>query len=58
VPELAIEIVSQNDKFETLMKKAQRYRECGVKELWIFSIEMREAYARVLRPSAHYSRCG
>jgi Uma2 family endonuclease len=44
VPDLAIEIVSQNDKFETLMKKAQRYRECGVKEVWIFSIEMREAY--------------
>jgi len=45
VPDLAIEIVSQNDKFEALMKKAQRYRECGVKEAWIFSIEMREAYA-------------
>ena len=45
VPDLAIEIVSQNDKFESLMKKAQRYRECGVKEVWIFSIEMREAYA-------------
>jgi Uma2 family endonuclease len=45
VPDLAIEIVSQNDQFEALMKKAQRYRECGVKEVWIFSIEMREAYA-------------
>jgi len=44
VPDLAIEIVSQNDKFEALMKKAQRYRDCGVKEVWIFSIEMREAY--------------
>jgi Uma2 family endonuclease len=44
VPDLAIEIVSQNDKFEALMKKAKRYRECGVKEVWIFSTEMREAY--------------
>jgi Uma2 family endonuclease len=44
VPDLAIEIVSQNDKFETLMKKARRYWECGVKEVWIFSIEMRETY--------------
>jgi Uma2 family endonuclease len=44
VPDLAIEIVSQNDKFEALMKKAQRYRDCGVKEVWIFSIEMRAAY--------------
>ena len=44
VPDLAIEIVSQNDKFETLMKKARHYRDCGVREVWIFSIEMREAY--------------
>lgn len=44
VPDLAIEIVSQNDKFESLMKKAQRYLQCGTKEVWIFSIEMREAY--------------
>jgi Uma2 family endonuclease len=50
VPDLAIDIVSQNDKFEVLMKfealmkKVQRYRDCGVKEVWIFSTEMREAY--------------
>ena len=44
VPDLAIEIVSQNDKFEPLMKKAQRHLQCGTKEVWIFSIEMREAY--------------
>ena len=44
VPDLAIEIVSQNDKFEALLKKAQRYRACGTKEVWIFSIEMREAF--------------
>jgi Uma2 family endonuclease len=44
VPDLAIEIVSQNDKFEALLKKAQRYRRAGTKEVWIFSIEMREAH--------------
>jgi Uma2 family endonuclease len=44
VPDLAIEIVSQNDTFSALIKKAQRYRSCGTKEVWIFSIETREAY--------------
>lgn len=44
VPDLAIEIVSQHDKFETLMKKVHRYRDAGVREVWIFSIEGREAY--------------
>ena len=44
VPDLVLEIVSQNDKFEALLKKAQRYRQAGTKEVWIFSIEMREAH--------------
>src|ERR1700736_3878970 len=44
VPDLTLEIVSQNDKFEALLKKAQRYRQAGTKEVWIFSIEMREAH--------------
>jgi Uma2 family endonuclease len=44
VPDLAIEIVSQNDKFASLTKKARRYRKCGTKEVWIFDIEGREAY--------------
>jgi Uma2 family endonuclease len=44
VPDLAIEIVSQNDTFERLIGKAHRYRSCGTKEVWIFSIESREAY--------------
>src|SRR5260370_35246455 len=29
VPDLAIEIVSRNDRFEDLMEKAVRYRNCG-----------------------------
>jgi Uma2 family endonuclease len=44
VPDLAIEIVSQNDTFEKLVGKARRYRSCGTQEVWIFSIELREAY--------------
>jgi Uma2 family endonuclease len=44
VPDLAIEIVSQSDTFEKLIGKAHRYRRCGTKEVWIFSIDSREAY--------------
>jgi len=42
-PDLAIEIVSPNDTYEALMKKARRYRTCGTAEVWIFSIELRQA---------------
>jgi Uma2 family endonuclease len=44
IPDLAIEIVSQNDRFEALMKKAVRYHRCGTKEVWVFSIENRVAF--------------
>jgi len=44
VPDLAIEIVSANDAFEKLAKKAQRYRQCGTQEVWIFSLEARLAF--------------
>ena len=44
VPDLAIEIVSQNDKFEALVKKARHYRHSGTQEVWIFSIELRQAW--------------
>jgi Uma2 family endonuclease len=44
VPDLAIEIVSLNDKFATLMKKVNRYRRCGTKEAWIFEIDSRRAF--------------
>jgi len=43
VPDMAIEIVSRNDTFESLMKKAVRYRRCGTKEVWLFSIGLRQA---------------
>jgi Uma2 family endonuclease len=44
VPDLAVEIVSANDTFEKLAKKAQRYRQCGTQEVWIFSVETRQAF--------------
>lgn len=44
VPDLAIEVVSQNDKFAALTQKARRYVKCGTKEVWIFDIDGREAY--------------
>ena len=44
VPDLAIEIVSQNDTFQSLMRKKQRYRDCGTREVWIISPETREIY--------------
>lgn len=44
VPDLAIEIVSENDPFVKLVKKATRYRQCGTQEVWILDIESRRAF--------------
>jgi len=44
VPDLAIKIESPNDTFISLTKKAQRYRKCGTKEVWLLAIEAREAH--------------
>jgi Uma2 family endonuclease len=44
VPDLAIEIVSQNDTFEALVKKKERYRTAGTSEVWIISRAVREVY--------------
>jgi Uma2 family endonuclease len=44
VPDLAIEIVSENDTFRKLVKKVDRYRKCGTKEAWIFDIDSRKAF--------------
>jgi Uma2 family endonuclease len=46
VPDLAIEIVSENDKFKSLMEKADRYRKCGTKEVWVLSPENRKAFVQ------------
>src|SRR5437763_406781 len=44
VPDLAIEIASKNDGFDALFAKALRYRRCGTKEVWIFSILTRQVF--------------
>jgi len=44
VPDVAIEIVSGNDKFAALMKKAKRYRKCGTSEVWVFCISTRQVF--------------
>lgn len=44
VPDLAIEIVSENDTFKRLMEKAARYRTCGTKEVWVFEQDTRQAF--------------
>ena len=44
VPDLAIEIASENDRFNSLVKKVTRYIDCGTAEAWVFTIENRKAY--------------
>ena len=44
VPDLAIEIVSENDTFRKLVRKAARYRKSGTKEAWIIDIDSRSAF--------------
>lgn len=44
VPDLAIEIVSENDTFKKLVKKVNRYRNCGTIEAWILDIDSRRAF--------------
>lgn len=42
IPDLAIEIASRNDKFEALIEKALVYQRHGVKEVYLFSIQLRQ----------------
>jgi Uma2 family endonuclease len=46
VPDLAIEIVSRNDKFDYLMGKAVRYRKCGTKEVWVLAPKNRWTFVQ------------
>ena len=50
-PDLAIEIASKNDRFDALFAKALRYRRCGTKEVWIFSILTRQVFVYSDRPT-------
>jgi Uma2 family endonuclease len=44
VPDLAVEIVSQNDTFNSMVRKARRYLQYGTQEVWVFFIPTREVY--------------
>lgn len=44
VPDLAIEIVSKRDTFDSLIRKARRYRRCGTQEVWVLDLENRNAF--------------
>ena len=44
VPDLTIEIVSENDTFKNLTQKADRYRKFGAQEAWILDIDSRRAF--------------
>lgn len=44
VPDFAVEIVSPNNTFESLIRKKDRYRRCGTREVWLVSPEDRSVY--------------
>jgi Uma2 family endonuclease len=44
VPDLAIEVVSKNDTFGSIVRKARRYIQYGTEEVWVFLISSREVY--------------
>ena len=44
VPDLAIEIASQNDTMRTLIRKKDRYLACGTQEVWLIEQESPEIF--------------
>lgn len=44
VPDLAVEVVSQDDTFDVLWRKKDRYRRCGTREVWIIAAESEEVF--------------
>lgn len=61
VPDLAIEIASPNDTLASLLRKKERYRNCGTDEVWILAPETCEVLIfssrgdRILRADAELS---
>jgi Uma2 family endonuclease len=49
VPDLAVEIASETDTYEGLMRKRDRYLRSGVSEVWLISPEAREVVIHTLR---------
>jgi Uma2 family endonuclease len=44
VPDVAMEVVSKNDTFTSIVRKAHRYLQYGTREVWVFHIPSREVY--------------
>jgi Uma2 family endonuclease len=44
VPDFAVEIVSPNNTFRSLVRKKDRYRRCGTTEVWLVSTDDRSVY--------------
>ncbi len=42
IPDLAIEIASESDTYDGLLRKKERYRRAGVAEVWLISVQNRE----------------
>jgi Uma2 family endonuclease len=42
VPDLAIEIASESDTYDGLLRKKERYRRAGTAEVWLISVQNRE----------------
>jgi Uma2 family endonuclease len=42
VPDLAIEIASESDTYDGLLRKKERYRNAGTPEVWLISAQNRE----------------
>ena len=42
VPDLAIEIASESDTYDGLLRKKERYRRAGTAEVWLMSVQNRE----------------
>jgi Uma2 family endonuclease len=49
VPDLAVEIASESDTYEGLMRKRDRYLRAGVSKVWLISPEAREVAIYTLR---------
>jgi Uma2 family endonuclease len=61
VPDRAVEIVSANDTFASILRQKERYRTCGTGEVWVVVPETREVLVysangdRILRGDAELS---
>src|SRR5205807_7876972 len=53
VPDLAIEIASPNDTYDSLIRKKERYRRAGTEEVWLISTENFEIAIPYFAPGRH-----